>query len=92
MRWSLEEPVTKDTCPAFLWQTAQDDCVPVENAMLMARALRGADVPFELHIYSHGPHGLSLATPEAGYDRPHVATWLPLALQWLNERGVGTGY
>lgn len=92
LRWSLEEHVTKDTCPAFLWQTAQDDCVPVENVMLMARALRGADVPFELHIYSHGPHGLSLATPEAGYDHPHVATWLPLALQWLNERGVGTGY
>ena len=92
LRWSLEEHVTKDTCPAFLWQTAQDDCVPVENVMLMARALKRENVPFELHIYSKGPHGLSLATPEAGCDEPHVATWLKLALQWLNERGTGTGY
>ena len=92
LRWSLEDHVTPATCPAFLWQTAEDDCVPVENSMLMAQALRRQGVPFELHIYSKGPHGLSLATPETGMDNPHVATWLKLALQWLNERGVGTGY
>lgn len=92
LRWSLEDHVTKDTCPAFLWQTGEDDCVPVENSMLMARALRQENVPFELHIYSHGPHGMSLASRETGNDHPHVGTWLPLALQWLDERGVGTGY
>lgn len=91
-RWSLEEHVTKNTCPAFLWQTMQDECVPVENAMSMARALRREGVPFELHIYTDGPHGLSVATPEAGMDNPHAASWLPLALQWLNARGAGAGY
>lgn len=92
MRWSLETHVNAHTCPAFLWQTAEDDCVSVENVLCMAQALRKNGVPFELHIYSKGPHGLSLATAETGMAMPHVATWLKLALEWLNERGVGTGY
>lgn len=92
LRWALDEHVTPDTCPAFLWQTVQDDCVPVENAIQMAKALKNANVPFELHLYTEGTHGLSVATSELGRDLPHVATWIPLALEWLNERGVGTGY
>lgn len=90
--WSLELHVTKDTCPAFIWHTTEDDCVPVDNSMLMAQALKKAGVPFELHLYTKGCHGLSLATAECGTVNAHAATWVPLALEWLREIGVGPAY
>ncbi len=53
--------VTKSTPPIFLWATAVDELVPVENTTHMANALAQAGVPFEVHIFEGGPHGLSLA-------------------------------
>lgn len=58
---SLETQVTKDTPPVFLWHTMTDASVPVENSMLFAAALRKCGVPFALHLFSNGKHGLSLA-------------------------------
>lgn len=83
---SLEKQVTSQTPPTFLWHTVTDPVVPVENSLLFAGALREQDVPFELHIYPNGPHGLSLATTETDDSRgtdPHVATWMSLCISWL---------
>ena len=79
---SLELHVSEATPPAFLWHTAEDGGVPVENSLLFAQALSKHHVPFELHVYPHGCHGLGLAP-----DLPHVATWLGLCCEWL--RGMG---
>jgi dipeptidyl aminopeptidase/acylaminoacyl peptidase len=65
-----------------LWHTAGDAGVPVENSLLFARALRRSGVPFELHVYPHGAHGLGLAPQD-----PHVATWIELCCQWLEGMG-----
>ena len=62
--FSLEKQVTKDTPPCFIWQTAEDDLVPVENSYLFALALRKAGVPFAHYVFPNGMHGLSVATPE----------------------------
>lgn len=84
---SLEKQVNRDVPPTFLWHTFADSTVPVENSMLFAQALRQSGVPFELHIYPEGCHGLSLATEETGVDpslkNPHCASWLPLCAEWL---------
>ena len=58
---SLEKQVTGDMPPVFLWQTAEDGAVPVENSYLFAEACRKAEVPFEHHVFRRGIHGLSLA-------------------------------
>jgi acetyl esterase/lipase len=79
---SLETQVTGETPPAFLWHTAEDAGVPVENSLSFARALNRAGVPFELHVYPKGRHGLGLA-----HEDPHVATWMDLSIQWLREMG-----
>jgi len=79
---SLELRVSGTTPPAFLWHTADDAGVPVENSLLFAQALRRAGVPFELHVYPSGPHGLGLAAA-----RPHIATWTGLCAGWLTEMG-----
>lgn len=57
---SIEKQVTGNYPPTFLWHTATDQVVPVENSLMMATALSKANVPFELHIFPTGVHGLAL--------------------------------
>ena len=59
--FSLEKQVSDQTPPMFLWQTVSDELVPVENSMLMAKALKDAGIPFEYHLFPRGAHGLSLS-------------------------------
>lgn len=84
---SLENRVNPDVPPVFLWHTFSDGSVPVENSLLFAQALRRYGVPFELHIYPQGHHGLSLATEQSGSEpdklEPHCSTWVPLCDEWL---------
>jgi dipeptidyl aminopeptidase/acylaminoacyl peptidase len=83
---SPERLVDASTPPTFIWHTAQDLSVPVENAFLFAEGLRQHDIKFELHIYQHGGHGLSLATKETGNAGAYknVATWISMAGEWIN--------
>lgn len=87
-RFSAELNVDEKTVPAFIWHTFSDQAVPVENAMLMASSLRRCNIPFELHIFVDGPHGLSLATTETAVGRkdfinPHIEHWLKLCTEWM---------
>lgn len=61
---SLEHHLTEDTPPSFLWQTATDDAVPVENSYLYAMACRRYGVRFAHHVFSEGVHGMSCATQQ----------------------------
>ncbi len=61
---SIEENVKSDTPPTFLWHTMNDFVVPVENSLLYANACKKNNVPLEMHVYSKGRHGLSMATKE----------------------------
>ena len=88
--FSLEKHVDAATPPTFLWHTFSDGTVPVQNSLMMAAALRDANVPFELHIYPAGHHGLSLANEQtcsgnADYIVPHVQSWMPLAIRWATD-------
>jgi len=79
---SNELQVTKDTPPTFLWHTTEDKTVPVENSLLFAAACRRAGVPFSLHIYEQGPHGLGLVGRK---DHP-APPWGGQLLYWFKER------
>ncbi len=88
--YSLEKQVSEQTPPAFLWHTASDDGVPVENSLLYAAALSEKKIPFELHIFPHGPHGMATADRCSNHpDAAHmidarVARWMPLSIEWLD--------
>lgn len=58
---SCELLISEKTPPTFLWHTAADAGVPAENSLLYAQALCKYKIPFELHIYPYGPHGLATA-------------------------------
>ena len=87
--FSLDEHVTAQTPPAFLWHTWDDTCVPVDNTLLMASALRRCNVAAEVHIFPHGSHGLALADETTTLpDRPDMllpdcAKWPVLAARFL---------
>jgi acetyl esterase/lipase len=78
---SNELQVSKDTPPTFVWHTVEDKAVPVENALLFASALRRAGVPFSLHVYETGAHGLGFGRP--GREAP---PWADQLLYWFKER------
>lgn len=86
-RLSLETRVNGSSAPAFIWATANDNCVPSENSLLLAAAYKRAGVPFELHIFEDGQHGLSLSTEETQYPNEAVAAWVKLCNKWLTSHG-----
>lgn len=86
---SLENQVSEMTPPTFLWHTLEDGLVPMENSLLFASQLRKYKVPFELHLFPNGGHGLSLATSETsresyGIDE-QVAVWPELFERWVKN-------
>jgi acetyl esterase/lipase len=80
--YSNQLQVTPDTPPAFLWHTADDASVPVENSLMFASALSRNGVPFDLHCYESGRHGLGLATEHA-----EAFAWTKTCELWLRRRG-----
>jgi acetyl esterase/lipase len=86
---SLENFVSGDTPPAFLWHTFDDGAVPVENSLLFAQGLKKADIPFELHVFPQGAHGLSLCDERTStgpeHLNPHAAQWFELCVAWLKK-------
>jgi acetyl esterase/lipase len=79
---SDELQVTPNTPPCFLWTTFEDKTVPMENTMLFAEALRKNHVPFALHIYQKGGHGMGLKD-KPPFANPHP--WASDCLFWLKE-------
>ena len=79
---SNELQVTTNTPPCFLWSTFEDKVVPMENTMMFAEALRKNHVPFALHIYEKGGHGMGLKD-KFPFANPHP--WAGDCLFWLKE-------
>lgn len=80
--------VDEHTPPAFIWHTMEDEKVPVENALQFAAKCLEKKIPFELHIYEYGRHGLSINTDLTAYKMDHpinVETWVPCCINWLNK-------
>jgi beta-glucosidase len=85
---SREFHVGPQTPPAFLFHTYDDNLVPVEDSLLFAQALAQADIPFEMHLFEHGGHGLALANEltssrETTMLDTSAEQWFGLATTWL---------
>ncbi|MDA3960222.1 MAG: alpha/beta hydrolase fold domain-containing protein [Planctomycetota bacterium] len=79
---SLEAQVTRHVPPCFLWHTADDAGVPVQNSLRFTEACAKHGVPVALHVFPHGNHGLGLAPQD-----PTVAAWCGLCATWLTDLG-----
>lgn len=86
---SLENCITENMPPVFLWHTCEDTSVPVENSLLLAGALRRENISMEMHLFPKGSHGLALGNEETamegreGQIQPQVQCWIDLAAKWI---------
>ena len=86
---SLEERVDEHTVPTFLWHTAEDGSVPVQNSLMYAAALASHHVPFELHVFEKGAHGLSTCediTSDLGNETvPDNQSWVDMSIRFIRR-------
>ena len=82
-----EVNVTRQTPPFFIWQTNSDD---PRHSFTLGQALTAVGIPFEMHLFPEGVHGLALAdgNNDLSSDLPHVARWAPLCAEWLEGNGI----
>lgn len=73
---------SKETPPAFIWHTFNDNGVSVKNSLDYAKALKEYDVDVEMHIYPHGPHGMGIPVPDSKVSE-HVLQWPEQLLCWM---------
>lgn len=80
---SLEKHVSPRTPPGFIWHTFEDAAVPAPHFLLLAQAMSKHGVPYELHCWPKGRHGLGLAA-----DDPAVGAWTGQCARWLKDVGI----
>jgi acetyl esterase/lipase len=89
-QYRLDSQVSAATPPTFIWHTAEDELVFAQNALRFAMALAEHHVPYELHIFERGRHGLSLADETTDVEQQMInresQVWIDLALAWLRRR------
>jgi len=81
---SCELHVGDHTPPTFLWHTANDNVVPVENTLAFSLSLAKQKIPFEVHIYPEGSHGLSICTNDVNSPNEHASAWIESCLKWTD--------
>ena len=79
-RFDAPAHVSADTPPTFLFHTADDGSVPVQQSLNFAAACADRGVPFALHVYTRGVHGVGLAP-----DDPALRGWPDLLTAWLKS-------
>lgn len=88
-KFNASQHVNAHNSPTFLWHTMNDPLVPVENTLKYSQALRQAGITQEVHLFAHGPHGMDIANRLVSHhpdgNQPHVAHWVQLADEWLQE-------
>ena len=84
-----DQAVDGDTPPAFLISSYEDHLVCCNQALNMALSCSNHDVPFELHCYTPGEHGILanelIGTTDTGFRKQGFDTWLPDCLAWLRD-------
>lgn len=76
----LYENVTPKTPPCFIWHTAEDQVINVTQSLKFAQALKENQVPFEMHIFPRGSHGLGLAKITRD-----ISQWADLSVKWIQN-------
>ena len=87
---SIENNVDEKSAPAFLWHTSNDPIVPVESSLYTALKYKEYGIPFELHVFPNGPHGMALGKETSANGNPEyiddtVAQWPSLAADWMKN-------
>ncbi len=84
---SVENHITANAPPAFIWHTAEDKSVPLNGTFALAQAYIDAGRPMTLRVYPYGVHGIALANEVTDMNgiliEPIAAHWVDEALEWI---------
>ena len=82
-----EVNISRQTPPFFIWQTNSDD---PRNSFALGQALTAVGIPFEMHLFPDGVHGLALAdgNNDLSMEVPQTARWAELCAGWLRNLGI----
>lgn len=78
--------VSAETPPCFIWTTGQDQLVDPAHSLVFAEACRKNKVPFELHYFQFGLHGLALANSITDFgmpEQPNTSLWVTMFASWV---------
>ena len=87
--FSSEHNLSADTPPIFIWTSRQDLVLDPRFSLNLAIRLYEHNLPFELHVYDEGAHGIGLADDTnilKEYSSHHLNTWVSLCSEWLDEK------
>lgn len=80
--------------PFFIWHNRYDKCLPAINSVMIATKMVELDLPFELHLFQGGAHGMSVCNRLSSYAeeagelnqrKPNAATRVPMCANWMNS-------
>ncbi|MBR5125214.1 MAG: alpha/beta hydrolase [Oscillospiraceae bacterium] len=88
-KYDLVPQITKDAPPVFLVATAQD-LLTGYGALPIAQKYCQLGLPYEIHVFGHGPHGYSVANEtscdgSSRYLNPAFAQWQGLCVEWIHK-------
>lgn len=69
--------------PVFIWHTEADEAVLAGGTLRFCLAMQEANLPYELHMFPEGQHGLGLGNLEWA-PCPHISQWASLAVNFLH--------
>lgn len=73
--------IPKGTPPTFLVHASDDPVAAAENSLMMYLALKRANVPAELHVYTQGGHGFGVRRSALP-----CSTWPERFMDWLQSQ------
>ena len=80
--------------PLFIWHNRYDKFVPAINPVMISAKMLELGLPFELHLFQGGEHGMSVCNRLSSYGEearelnnrnPNVAMWVPMCTNWMNN-------
>ena len=83
--------VSEESVPAFIWHTRYDKYVPSYQALKLALKYDEFNIPYELHVFEDGRHGMSVANDLTSYKdedlgaHSNVPHWVDLSVNYLKR-------
>ena len=87
-KWlNLNQQVTKDAPPLFMFTTGED-AMTRKMTLELAMNYEKQGLLYEYHIFQKGPHGYSLANAACADGssqvmNPHVEKWFDMSVEWI---------
>lgn len=82
---NLLNKVSAETPPIFMFMCQADPTVPATESLKLALRCAEENVPYELHCFVTGGHGLSLGTKQSGIVNSDYSKWFDMSLRFIEN-------